>query len=145
MTIVQNIARKTWEECKQYLKYAYSLNKDSKSNTTLSGKIKGIYIFTEKGVIPDVGCVIYVGETYDKSKYNGINSRIRNHKKSLCYPEWETEKTGKKFLSFNIPLDIEMDLWYINAIDVGINDKQSSRAIEQLIQKHLKPKVWDIE
>jgi predicted phage tail protein len=66
------------------------------------------------------------------------------HKKSLLDPTMKGELTGKKFLDFNIPLDIVMDLWYIDSTDIGINDKQSSRSIEQLIQKHLKPKAWTI-
>jgi len=145
MTIVENIARNAWKDCEPYVQYGYSFNRTSEVNKSISGKIKGIYFFTEKGARPEVGNVIYVGETYDKSKYNGINARIRSHKKSLIDTQNKRESTGKKFLSFNIPLDIEMDMWYINAIDIGINDKQSARAIEQLIQKHLKPKVWDIE
>lgn len=145
MTIVENIARNAWKDCEPHVKYGYSFNRSSEANKSISGKIKGIYFFTEKGVRPEANSVIYIGETYDKSKYNGINARIRNHKKSLLDPSWKVEHTGKKFLNFNVPLDIEIDLWYIDAIDIGVNDKQSSRAIEQLIQKHLKPKVWDIE
>ncbi len=145
MSIVDNIAKTAWEECKLLMKYGYSFTKDTDNSKEISGKIKGIYIFTSKGDAPDIGNVIYVGETFDKSKYSGINARIRNHKKSLRDPSWYSELTGRKFVECKVPLDIEMDMWYIDANDVGINDKQSARAIEQLIQKHLKPKVWDIE
>ena len=145
MTIVERLAKTAWEDCKPYIKYAYSFNRNTPSDTSLSGKIKGVYIFTERGIIPDVGQVIYVGETFSKMKYNGINGRIRRHKSSLQDPSWVGEHTGRKFLQYNIPLDIYPDLWYIDSSDVGINDKQSSASIEQLIQKHLKPSVWDIK
>lgn len=145
MTIVDFLAQDAWEKCKPFVKHAYSFNRLSESNTSLCGTIKGIYFFTEKGVEPSPGNCIYVGETYSKSKYNGINARIRNHKKSLLDPTWKVEHTGKKFLNFNVPLNIDMDLWYIDSVDIGVNDKQSARSIEQLIQKHLKPVVWDIK
>jgi hypothetical protein len=145
MTIIEKIAKTIWEECKPYVKYAYTFNKDSDHSKIISSKIKGIYIFTHINCEPSHGNVIYVGETYGKAKYEGISSRIRSHKKSLRNPDWKNELTGKKFLQYNIPLDIEMGLWYIESCDIGINDKQSSIAIEQLIQKYIKPKLWSIE
>jgi hypothetical protein len=144
MSIVDFLAQDAWEKCKPFVKYAYSFDRYSEKNESLKSTIKGIYFFTEKGVEPSPGNCIYVGETYSKQKYNGISSRVRNHKKSLIDPAWKVEHTGKKFLKAKIDLDIEMDLWYIDACDVGINDKQSARSVEQLIQKHLKPVVWDI-
>ena len=144
MTVVDTLAKSAWEACKPHIKYAYSFSRNTESNTSLAGKIKGIYFFTEKGKEPAPDHCIYVGETYTNQKYNGINWRVNLHRKSLNDPEWKTELTGKKFLKANLDLDIEMDLWYIDALDIGINDKQSARSIEQLIQKHLKPVVWDI-
>lgn len=144
MTVVDTLAKSAWEACKPHIKYAYSFTRLSESNTSLSGKIKGIYFFTEKGSEPDVNNCIYVGETYTSQKYHGINWRVNRHRESLNYPEWTAELTGRKFLNSGISLDIEMDLWYIDAVDIGVNDKQSARAIEQLIQKHIKPAVWDI-
>jgi len=145
MTIVDSLAQDAWQKCKPFVKYAYSFSRSSESNTTLHGTIKGIYFFTKKGVEPSPNNCIYVGETYTKQKYNGINWRVGSHKKSLNDPTWKVEHTGKKFLNAGIDLDIDMDLWYIDARDIGINDKQSARSIEQLIQKHLKPDVWDIK
>jgi hypothetical protein len=144
MTIVDTLAKTAWDACKEHIKYAYTFNRLSKSNNSLSSTVKGIYFFTKKGKAPGVNTCIYVGETFSKSKNDGISKRIWRHKKSLNDPEWKAELTGKKFLNSNLSVDVEMDLWYIDANDIGINDKQSSRSIEQLIQKHLKPVVWDI-
>ncbi len=143
-TIVDELSKKTWEKCKKHMKFGYSFTRDSQAQKSDLSKIKGIYILTPKGVKPAVGNTIYVGETFGASKNYGINARIYNHKKSLREPDWVSEHTGKKFIKFDIPLDIEMDMWYIDSNDIGINDKQSSTAIEQFIQKHLKPKAWEI-
>lgn len=103
-------------------------------------RIKGIYFFYPKGhdVSANPMQPIYVGETT-----NSIQSRLRNHKKSLVDPSWKVECTGKKFIDADIDLDTEFDVYYIDAKVLGINTRKESLLAESSFQTHLRPLVWE--
>lgn len=142
MTIIEKLALQAWLDVKPLLQYAYTFDRNSASDRSLHGTVKGLYFFVNPGDEPDVGKCIYVGETFTSLKYFGIQTRIRNHKQSLRDPSWKVELTGRKFIASGLSLDMKLDLWYVDANALGINDKQSSKSMEQLVQKHLKPVVW---
>lgn len=142
MTIIEKLALQAWLDVKPLLRFAYTFDRNSLSDRSLSGKTKGLYFFVKHGDEPDVGKCIYVGETFPSQKYFGIQTRVRNHKQSLRDPSWKVELTGKKFVAAGLDLDMKLDLWYVDANALGVNDKQSSKSMEQLVQKHIKPIVW---
>jgi hypothetical protein len=141
-TIIEKLAEQAWIDVQPLMRFAYTFQRDDESNRAISGMIKGLYFFAWHNTKPSVGNCIYVGETYSAAKYHGIQQRVRNHKQSLRDPSWKVELTGKKFINSKLDLDMKIDLWYVDADLLGVNDKQSSKSIEQLIQKHIKPTVW---
>ena len=97
-------------------------------------KEAGIYFLYEAGCVPNESTPIYIGESM-----KCVVQRILNHKKSLSAPEWKTELTGKKFLKANIPLSINMDVYYIPAKALGIVNKKESLFAESAFMVALNP------
>jgi hypothetical protein len=141
-TIVEKLAEYAWIDVQPLMQFGYTFQRNDDPNRSVSGMIKGLYFFAWHNTKPSVSNCIYVGETFTSNKYQGIQNRIRNHKQSLRDPSWKVELTGKKFIASKLDLDMKIDMWYVDADLLGVNDKQSSKSIEQLVQKHIKPTVW---
>lgn len=98
----------------------------------IKSNLKGVYIFCKRGT----NIVLYVGQTK-----KSVVARIRNHLKSLLNPKWTTELTGLMFIAAKIKLDVEMDVYYISAEDLGISTRDQYLAVETMFKNTLNAKA----
>lgn len=144
---VQELARMFAEANLKQLKHITTIQRDdppvtrSKNSVAygIDRHVKGVYFFYQKGhnVSSDPMNPLYVGETI-----SSIQSRLRNHKRSLRDPNWTVECTGKKFIKAGIDLDTEFDVHYIDSDVLGINTRKESLLAEAAFMVHLRPLVW---
>ena len=99
---------------------------------SIRGDLRGIYIFCKRGT--DI--VIYVGQTR-----KSVSTRIRNHLKSIIDPNWKTELTGLMFIAAKLKLDMEIDVYYIDAEDLGIETRDQYLAAETMFKNILNAKA----
>ena len=101
---------------------------------TFQKKLKGVYLICKSKVsLSDTAC-LYVGHTTEC-----VWKRMSNHKKSLNSPDWKVEWTGRMFIDKDIPLDQDMDLYFIGAEDLGVSSKHEFKLAESMFIEFFKP------
>ena len=101
---------------------------------TFEKKLKGVYLICKsKTSLSNLAC-LYVGYTMEC-----VWKRMSNHKKSLNSPNWKVEWTGRMFIDNNIPLDQDMDLYFISAEDLGVSSKHEFKLAESMFIEFFKP------
>ena len=94
--------------------------------------LHGIYILIDA----KTGEVLYVGQTQ-----KCVSSRAHCHLKSLSNPFLTNELTGLMFQAANIPLDVEMDLYYIDSKHLDINTRDEYVSVETMFKIALDAKA----
>lgn len=139
-SFVDDIIEAIYNGVKGHIKKLRSFNSETPRNELVRFSTKGIYLLVPTGSELKEGNILYIGKAVGG---NGIGGRLYNHARSLREPEWRVEKTGKTFRSKRLDPFQTMDVYYIDANDIGIRNSLMAEMIEEALQEYLKPKAFD--